>query len=135
MVGQSAGGRLTRAMVTLSHGKGLFHRAISQSAPVRIERMWTLAEAEKAGQAEAAKVGAASLAALRAKPADEIQRGMQTGALLRIWVWWPYSASFEPHVAVGDVTSTAFRTKFFVLQNGWKGGEPYRWCESRVKSG
>jgi para-nitrobenzyl esterase len=82
LVGQSAGGRLTRAMVASSIGKGLFHRAISQSAPVRIERMWTLAEAEKAGQAEAAKIGAASLAALRAKPADEIQRGMQTGRLV-----------------------------------------------------
>jgi para-nitrobenzyl esterase len=82
LVGQSAGGRLTRAMVASSHGKALFHRAISQSAPVRIERMWTLAEAEKAGLAEAAKVGAASLAALRTKPADEIQRGMQTGRLV-----------------------------------------------------
>jgi para-nitrobenzyl esterase len=82
LVGQSGGGRLTRALVASAHGKALFHRAISQSAPVRIERMWTLAEAEKAGQAEAAKVGAASLAALRAQPADEIQRGMQTGRLV-----------------------------------------------------
>jgi para-nitrobenzyl esterase len=82
LMGQSAGGRLTRAMVASSRGKGLFHRAISQSAPVRIERMSTLAEAEKAGQAEASKVGAASLAELRAKPADEIQRGMQTGRLV-----------------------------------------------------
>ena len=81
-MGQSAGGRLTRAAVASSQGKGLFHRAISQSAPVRIERMLTLAESEKAGQAEAAKIGAATLAALRAKPADEIQRGMQTGRLV-----------------------------------------------------
>ena len=77
LMGQSAGGWLTRAAVASSQAKGLFHRAISQSAPVRIERMLTLAEAEKAGQAEAAKIGAASLAELRAKPADEIQRGMQ----------------------------------------------------------
>ena len=82
LMGQSAGGWLTRAAVASSQAKGLFHRAISQSAPVRIERMLTLAESEKAGQAEAAKIGAASLAELRAKPADEIQRGMQGGRLV-----------------------------------------------------
>ena len=82
LMGQSAGGRLTRAAVASAQAKGLFHRAISQSAPVRIEQMLTRAEAEKAGQAEAAKVGAASLAELRAKPADQIQRGMQPGRLM-----------------------------------------------------
>jgi para-nitrobenzyl esterase len=82
LAGQSAGGRLTRAAVASSQAKGLFHRAISQSAPVRIERMWTRAEAETAGQAEAAKIGTATLAALRAQPADAIQRGMQTGRLV-----------------------------------------------------
>ena len=82
LMGQSAGGRLTRAAVASSQAKGLFHRAISQSAPVRIERMLTRAEAEKAGQAEAAKIGAASLAELRATPAGEIQRGMQAGRLV-----------------------------------------------------
>ena len=82
LMGQSGGGRLIRAVVASSQGKGLVHRAISQSAPVRIDRMWTRAESEAAGQAEAAKVGAATLAALRAKPADEIQRGMQTGRLV-----------------------------------------------------
>jgi para-nitrobenzyl esterase len=82
LMGQSAGGRLTRAAVASSQAKGLFHRAIAHSAPVRIERMLTRAEAEQAGQAEAAKIGATSLAALRATPAHEIQRGMQTGRLV-----------------------------------------------------
>jgi para-nitrobenzyl esterase len=82
LMGQSAGGRLTRAAVASAQAKGLFHRAISQSAPVRIERMLTRAEGEKAGQAEAAKVGAASLVELRALPADQIQRGMQAGRLM-----------------------------------------------------
>ena len=82
LMGQSAGGRLTRAAVASSQTKGLFHRAISLSAPVRIEQMLTRAEAEKAGQAEAAKVGAASLAELRALPADQIQRGMLPGRLM-----------------------------------------------------
>jgi para-nitrobenzyl esterase len=82
LAGQSGGGRLTRAVVASSEFKGLVHRAISQSAPVRIDRMWTRMEAEAAGQAEVAKIGAATLAELRAKPADEIQRGMQTGRLV-----------------------------------------------------
>jgi para-nitrobenzyl esterase len=82
LAGQSGGGRLTRAVVASSQGNGLVHRAISQSAPVRIERMWTRAESEAAGQAEAAKIGVATLAELRAKPADEILGGMQTGRLV-----------------------------------------------------
>ena len=82
LAGQSAGGRLTRAAVASAQGKGLFHRAISQSAPVRIDRMWTRAEAEAAGQAEAAKIGAATVTELRARPADAIQAGMQAGRLV-----------------------------------------------------
>jgi para-nitrobenzyl esterase len=49
---------------------------------VRIERMLTRSEAEKAGQEKASKIGASSLAELRAKPADEIQRGIQGGRLV-----------------------------------------------------
>jgi para-nitrobenzyl esterase len=82
LMGQSAGGLLIRAAVASSEGRSLFHRAISQSAPVRIERMLTRSEAEKAGQGEASKIRATSLAELRAKPADEIQRGMQGGRLV-----------------------------------------------------
>jgi carboxylesterase type B len=82
LAGQSGGGRLTRAVVASTHGNGLVHRAIAQSAPVRIERMWTREESEAAGQTEAAKIGAASLAALRAATADQIQAGMQTGRLI-----------------------------------------------------
>jgi para-nitrobenzyl esterase len=82
LVGQSGGGRLIRAVVSSAEGKGLAHRVISQSAPVRIDRMWTRAESEAAGQAEAAKVGVATLRELRAKPADEIHSRMQTGRLV-----------------------------------------------------
>jgi para-nitrobenzyl esterase len=88
LMGQSAGGRLIRAAVASSQGKGLFQRAISQSAPVRIERMLTRTEAEKAGQEEASKVGASSLAELRAKSADEILRLMTPGGRLVIDGWY-----------------------------------------------
>jgi para-nitrobenzyl esterase len=84
LMGQSAGGRLIRLAIASPHGKGLFQRAISQSAPVRIERMWTRAEAEKAGQEEAAKLGVSSLSELRSKSADEIQRLMTPGGRLII---------------------------------------------------
>jgi para-nitrobenzyl esterase len=88
VMGQSAGGRLIRAAVASSQGKGLFQRAIVQSAPVRIERMWTRAEAEKSGQEEASKVGAASLGELRAKSADDIQRLMTPGGRPVIDGWY-----------------------------------------------
>jgi para-nitrobenzyl esterase len=88
LMGQSAGGRLIRAAVASSQGKGLFQRAISQSAPVRIERMLTRTEAEKAGVQEASKVGASSLAELRAKSAEEIQRLMTPGGKPVIDGWY-----------------------------------------------
>lgn len=61
---------------------------ISQSAPVRIEPMPTLIEAEKAGQEEALKVGVRSLGELRAKSADEIQRTMTPGRRFVIDGWY-----------------------------------------------
>ena len=79
IMGESAGGALVHAAVASPQGKGLFRRAISQSAPVRIERMLTLAQAETAGREAAAKAGAASLAELRARPAAEIQKGVAGG--------------------------------------------------------
>jgi para-nitrobenzyl esterase len=87
VMGQSAGGRLIRAALASAQGKGLFQRAISQSAPVRIERMLTRSGAEKAGLEEAAKLGVTSLAELRSKSADEIQRLMTPGGLLIIDGW------------------------------------------------
>ena len=88
LMGQSAGGRLIRAALASFQGKGLFQRAISQSAPVRIERMLTLTEAEKVGQEEASKVGANSLAELRAKSAEEIQRLTTPGGRPVIDGWY-----------------------------------------------
>jgi para-nitrobenzyl esterase len=50
--------------------------------------MLTRTEAEKAGQEEASKVGASSLAELRAKSADEILRLMTPGGRLVIDGWY-----------------------------------------------
>jgi para-nitrobenzyl esterase len=73
--GESAGAMLVSAMVGSPEGKGLFQRAIAQSGAwmgISIGHMTTLAQAEESGQKLAQAEGAASLAELRAKPADEL---------------------------------------------------------------
>jgi para-nitrobenzyl esterase len=73
--GESAGAMLVSAMVGSPEGKGLFQRAIAQSGAwmgISINHMTTLTQAEEAGQKLAQAEGAASIAELRAKPADEL---------------------------------------------------------------
>lgn len=82
IMGESAGGGLLASLVGSPQGKGLFRRAISESATwagVRQEPMMTLAQAEEIGKQAAAKAGASSIADLRAKPADEILRELPAG--------------------------------------------------------
>ncbi|MFM9971730.1 MAG: carboxylesterase/lipase family protein [Burkholderiales bacterium] len=74
--GQSAGAALVNVLMVSPLAKGLFHRAITHSSgrfevgagPV----IKTLAEAEKTGVEICAKLGAQTLAELRALPADAI---------------------------------------------------------------
>jgi para-nitrobenzyl esterase len=73
--GESAGAMLVSAMVGSPEGKGLFQRAIAQSGAwmgISIGHMTTLAQAEENGQKLAQAASAASIAELRAKPADEL---------------------------------------------------------------
>jgi len=73
--GESAGAMLTSAMVGSPMGKGLFQRAIAQSGAwmgINLGHMTSRAQAEENGQKLAQSVGAASIADLRAKPADEL---------------------------------------------------------------
>jgi len=77
LVGESAGAALESVLVGSQEARGLYRRVIAESASwsgVRMEKMQTLAEAEAAGKAGAEKIGANSLAELRAKPADEIMK-------------------------------------------------------------
>jgi para-nitrobenzyl esterase len=77
LVGESAGAALESVLVGSKEAKGLYQRVIAESASwsgVRMEKMQTLSEAEAAGRATAEKNGAASLAELRAKSADEIMK-------------------------------------------------------------
>jgi para-nitrobenzyl esterase len=75
--GESAGGIIVAALVASPAARGLFQRAISESASWMGTRMVptpTLAQAEAEAVKAAAAVGARSLADMRAKPAEEIQK-------------------------------------------------------------
>src|SRR5215467_1081547 len=77
LVGESAGAALESVLVGSKEARGLYQRVIAESASwsgVRMEKMQTLSEAEAAGKENAMKIGANSLADLRAKPADEIMK-------------------------------------------------------------
>ncbi|MBY0421888.1 MAG: carboxylesterase family protein, partial [Parvularculaceae bacterium] len=74
--GQSSGSISISALIASPLSKGLFHRAIGQSGgflePIEAAPDFALAGAEKNGAAFAAKLGAETLDALRALPAETI---------------------------------------------------------------
>ncbi|WP_447763974.1 carboxylesterase/lipase family protein [Sphingopyxis panaciterrae] len=77
IAGESAGGLSVMYLMTAPKARGLFHKAIAQSAymvsaPALREQLNGMAPAEAQGVDLAAKLGAADLAALRAMPAEEI---------------------------------------------------------------
>jgi para-nitrobenzyl esterase len=85
--GESAGSWSVNYLVATPLARGLFHRAIGESggefAPAR-----KLADMEQAGVKFAQSAGADSLAALRAKPADDLMKatGFQTAANVDGWL-------------------------------------------------
>ena len=87
--GESAGGALVAALVGSPEGKGLFQRAISESASwmgTRMSPMMTLAEGEEAGLKATAALGAKSLAELRAVSAEQLQKdGRGTRPMIDGW--------------------------------------------------
>ena len=89
IAGESAGGILVGAMVASPEGKGLFQRAISQSAGfmgLTINKTRTRAQAEESG---AKAAGTNTLAQLRAMSTEEIGtslRGVQAGLIVDGWM-------------------------------------------------
>ncbi len=75
--GESAGAASVNFLMTSPLAHGLFEKAISESGGAGA-RMRTLAETEAANEAWAKKIGASSLTALRALPADKIWDGPMT---------------------------------------------------------
>ena len=86
--GQSAGAISVLYQVVSPLGAGLFQRAIAQSGGLRSQPLTPLVVAEQAGVALAEKLGAASVADLRAKPAAELMTASPagTGPILDTWV-------------------------------------------------
>src|SRR5580658_5107526 len=84
--GESAGAGMVANLMTIPAAKGLFVRAIGESSAwstARIAPLTTLADAEQEGEKLADGVGAKSLAELRAKPAEAIQKaGRGTGPVV-----------------------------------------------------
>jgi para-nitrobenzyl esterase len=79
VAGQSAGGRLVQSLRTSPCARGLLARAIIESAPIRIQPLRTLAEAERDGIATAEKAAARTLAQLRSLPAQLVLDGFPVG--------------------------------------------------------
>jgi para-nitrobenzyl esterase len=78
--GESAGAMLVSAMVGSPQGKGLFQRAIAQSGAwmgINITHMATRAQAEEVGVKLTLGSGAASIAELRTKPADDLLKNIR----------------------------------------------------------
>jgi para-nitrobenzyl esterase len=86
--GESAGSYSVSAMMATPLARGLFHRAIGESGaffPAATEGLRTpvLAVSEESGVALAKLLGADSLAALRAKPAEEVLKASRGASTLR----------------------------------------------------
>src|SRR3990167_3300963 len=79
LFGQSSGSMSISALMTSPRTAGLFHGAIGQSGglfePLQLAPGYLLANAEQDGAAFGARLGAGSLAALRALPADSLLAG------------------------------------------------------------
>jgi para-nitrobenzyl esterase len=87
LFGHSAGASNVVSLLASQLAKGLFHRALVMSGSSLAVRT-TLAEAEQAGLAFAETLGATSLGALRAKPAQEVLKAPapRMGIVVDGWV-------------------------------------------------
>jgi para-nitrobenzyl esterase len=89
--GESAGAFLVSAMVGSPEGKGLFKRAIAQSGAwmgISIGHMTTREQAEASGLKLAEAAGAKTLADLRGKSAEEIQKATRGGVGVVVDGWY-----------------------------------------------
>jgi para-nitrobenzyl esterase len=122
--GESAGSFAVSSLMASPLAKGLFQRAIGESgaffnAPGGLLAPRTLAEAEQLGATFAESVGAASLAALRDKPAEELLAAAMRGDGFR------FSPTVDGHViprAVPVIYAEARQARVPLLA-GWNADE------------
>ncbi len=86
LFGESAGSMSVSALVASPEARGLFSRAIGQSGSALGRRQPELAEATATGRAFGEKIGAPTLAELRALSGDEL---LQHWAKSDMWSFWP----------------------------------------------
>jgi para-nitrobenzyl esterase len=121
--GESAGSFAVSGLMASPLARGLFHKAIGESGAMFTRgtgalALRPLAEAEQQGVKFAAALGADSIAALRAKPADEVLK-----AALKTQPW--FSANIDGHFLQEDVAATfaAGRQAAVPLLAGWNADE------------
>ena len=122
--GESAGSMSVNALMASPLSKHLVHKAIGQSgaffeSPSASMALKTLAEKEQDGVRFAASIGAASLAELRARPADKLLAAvMATGG-------WGYSPGLDNHVLPEPVAAyyADGRQARIPLLAGWTSSE------------
>jgi para-nitrobenzyl esterase len=121
--GESAGSFAVSALMASPAAAGLFHKAIGESGAYFMGRagalaLQPLAATEERGATFAASLGAASLAALRAKPADEV-----LAAALKTRPW--FAPNIDGHVLREDVSATYVdgRQARVPLLAGWNADE------------
>ena len=90
-MGESAGAILISNLAASPEGKGLFHRVIAESGAwmgTGISKAVTLAQAEEVGLRVAKTMNAASIAELRSKSAEELQRssGFTGSTIVDGWI-------------------------------------------------
>jgi para-nitrobenzyl esterase len=117
IAGQSAGSMSVNCLVASPLAKGLFGKAIGESGADFSREYVTLAHAEEEGQKIAASLDSASLAALRAIPAEELQkRGQGT--------WRPV---IDGYVLPGPIADIFLEKKenIVALLTGWNQDEGF----------
>jgi len=90
IAGESAGAFMVAGLVGSPEAKGLFVHAIAESGAwmgIRMGKMMTLATAEEATKKAMEAGGATSIAELRAKPADDVQRTLRGPAAMIVDGW------------------------------------------------
>ena len=121
--GESAGSFAVSGLMASPLAQGLFHKAIGESGAMFTRGSGTLAlrslaETEEQGVKFAAALGAESIAALRAKPADEVLK-----AALKTQPW--FSPNLDGYFLREDVAATfaAGRQAAVPLLAGWNADE------------
>ena len=117
IAGQSAGSMSVNALEASPLARGLFERAIGESGANFSGELVSLARAEEDGQKVAQKLGAASLDALRAIPAEDVLKKGQGS-------WRPIIDGYVLPESVVDIFEEK-KENSVPLLTGWNEGEGF----------